>query len=47
MWVTPKVALFGELSLARVKGKAEDGGDGLVDDRLRFIAFGVKIRLSR
>lgn len=46
-WVTPKVALYGELSLAQVKGKAEDKGEGLIDDRLRFLGFGVRIRLSR
>ena len=40
-------ALFSEISLARVKGKAEDKGDGLVDDGLRFFAVGVKIRMSR
>jgi len=47
IWVTPKVALYGEVSLAQTKGKAENGGDGLIDDRLRFIGFGVKVRLSR
>lgn len=47
IWVTPKVALYGELSLAQVKGKAEDKGEGLIDDRLRFLGFGVKVRLSR
>jgi opacity protein-like surface antigen len=47
IWVTPKVALYGEVSLAQVKGKAEDKGEGLIDDRLRFLGFGVKVRLSR
>jgi hypothetical protein len=47
VWVTPKVALYGELSLARIKGKAEDKGEGLVDDYLRFIGFGARVRLSR
>jgi hypothetical protein len=47
VWVTPKVAIYGELSIAKIKGKAEDKGEGLVDDRLRFIAIGARIRLSR
>ena len=47
IWVTPKVALYGELSLAQVRGKAEDKGEGLIDDRLRFLGVGVKVRLSR
>lgn len=47
VWVTPKVALYGELSLAHITGKAEDKGEGTVDDRLRFIAAGLRIRLSR
>jgi hypothetical protein len=46
-WITPKVALYGELSFTKVKGDAEDGGEGLVDDRLRFLGFGIRIRLSR
>lgn len=46
-WITPKVAIFGEVSLTKVKGSAEDGGEGFVDDRLRFFGFGVRIRLSR
>jgi hypothetical protein len=47
VWVTPKVALYGEVSFAKIKGKAEDKGEGLVDDRLRFVAVGARIRLSR
>jgi hypothetical protein len=47
VWVTPKVALYGELSVAHVRGKAEDKGEGIVDDRLRFLAIGARIRLSR
>jgi hypothetical protein len=47
VWATPKVALFGEASFTQIKGDADDGGDGRVDDRLRFLTFGVKIRLSR
>lgn len=46
-WVTSKVALYGEFSLTQVKGKAEDKGEGRVEDRLRFLGFGVRIRLSR
>lgn len=47
VWASPKVALFSEASLTRIKGKAEDKGDGFVDDGLRFITVGVKIRLGR
>ena len=47
VWATPKVAIFGEMTFTGVKGAAEDGGDGRIDDRLRFLTVGVKIRLSR
>ena len=47
VWVTSKVAIYGELSVAHIKGKAEDKGEGLVDDRLRFLGIGARIRLSR
>jgi hypothetical protein len=46
-WLTSKVAIYGELSLTNIKGDAEDGGEGFVDDRMRFLGFGVRIRLSR
>jgi hypothetical protein len=46
-WVTRKVAIYGELSVTKAKGDAQDGGEGFVDDHLRFFGFGVRIRLSR
>ena len=42
VWVTPKVALFGELSFTQIKGKAEDGGEGLDRRSPRFLGFGVQ-----
>ena len=47
VWATKKVALFTEMSLSGIKGKAEDKGEGQVNDRLRYFGIGVKIRLSR
>jgi hypothetical protein len=47
IWVTSKVAIYGELSIAKMHAKAEDKGEGLFDDQLRFIGVGVKIRLTR
>jgi hypothetical protein len=47
VWATPKVALYGEVTMSKIKGAAEDGGEGLVDDRLRFLGFGVRVLLSR
>jgi hypothetical protein len=46
-WVTKKVALYGEVSRAKIKGPAEDKGEGFVDDHLRFFSFGARILLSR
>ena len=47
VWATKKIAVFSELSVSRLKGKAEDGGEALLDDHLRYFGVGVKIRLSR
>lgn len=47
VWATPKVALYGEATMSRLKANAENGGEGIVDDRLRFLGFGVRILLSR
>ena len=47
VWATKKVALFSEMSLSGINGKAEDKGEGQVNDRLRYFGVGVKIRLAR
>jgi opacity protein-like surface antigen len=47
VWASAKVAIFSELSLSGIKGKAEDKSDVEVDDRLRYFGVGVKIRLAR
>lgn len=45
-WVTQKFALYGEVGRARVKGDAEVGGTGNIDDRLGYLLFGARIRLG-
>jgi hypothetical protein len=42
-----RMAIYGEAGLAQIKGKAESGGEALINDRLRTITVGVKLRLSR
>jgi hypothetical protein len=45
-WLTQKFALYGEVGRARVKGEAEVGGSGSLDDRLGYVLFGARIRLG-
>ena len=47
VWVGPVFALYGELGFAALKGKNEAGGEGVLDDRLRFIAFGARVHIGR
>ena len=48
IWVTPKVALYGEAEpRARSRARRRTKAKWLIDDRLRFLGFGVKVRLSR
>jgi hypothetical protein len=46
-WVASRVALYAEGNLATLKGNDAAGGEPQIDDRLRFIAVGVRIRISR
>jgi len=31
----------------KIKGKAEGGGEAQIDDVMKYVTFGVKVRLSR
>ena len=42
-----RVAIYGDAGVMRIKGKAESGGEATIDDRLKYVAVGVKLRLSR
>jgi hypothetical protein len=42
-----RMAIYGDAGFARIKGKAESGGEAQIDDRLRTLTVGVKLRLSR
>jgi outer membrane protein with beta-barrel domain len=46
-WIASRVALYAEAGLAGIKGKAVGGGEAQIDDRLRFILIGVRVRLGR
>lgn len=45
-WVSSRVAIFGEGSLARIRGDAEGGGEALIDDRLRLLVAGLRIHIG-
>jgi outer membrane protein with beta-barrel domain len=46
-WIAPRVALYAEAGLAGLKGKAVGGGEAQIDDRVRVILIGVRVRVSR
>jgi Outer membrane protein beta-barrel domain len=46
-WITHRVALFGEVNVARIKGVDERGGEGHIDDRMRSLMGGMRVRLGR
>jgi opacity protein-like surface antigen len=46
-WIASRVALYVEGGFAGLKGTAVGGGEAQIDDRLRFILVGVRIRISR
>lgn len=46
-WIGKNGALFAELNLARIRGDAEGGGEGKIDDRLTTFIVGAKIHAGR
>jgi hypothetical protein len=46
VWIWPKVGIYGELQVVRLKGPAEGGGEAKMDDTLRVLLVGVKVRLA-
>lgn len=42
-----RVAIYGDAGIARIKGKPESGGEARIDDRLKYAAVGIKLRISR
>ncbi len=46
VWVWPKIALYGEFDLARLKGPAEGGGEVKMDDHLISVVAGIRVRLT-
>jgi len=42
-----RLAIFADAGIMRIKGPSEGGGEAKIDDRLKYVAVGVKLRLSR
>jgi hypothetical protein len=42
-----RLAIFADGGIVRIRGKAESGGEAQIDDRLKYVAVGVKVRLTR
>jgi hypothetical protein len=42
-----RLAIFGDAGIMRLKGNAESGGEAQIDDRLKYVSVGVKLRLGR
>ena len=45
VWVARPVAIYGEASLAAIKGDARGSGEGSIDDHLTALTFGVRVRI--
>lgn len=42
-----RLAVYGDGGIMRIKGNAESGGEARIDDRLKYVTVGVKLRISR
>jgi hypothetical protein len=47
VWVVPTLALYADFGFAGVRGGAVGGGEARLDDRLRFLMFGVRVHVGR
>jgi len=47
IWVAPRLALYGEVGYARLKGDNLDFAEGTLDERVIFLFAGARIRFSR
>ena len=46
IWVKPRIAIFGELDFARLKGKATDDSEFNIDDRARSLLAGIRVHIG-
>lgn len=46
IWVKPRIAIFGELDFARLKGKATDESEFNIDDRARSLLAGIRVHIG-
>lgn len=46
IWVKPRVAIFGELDFAKVKGDATDESEVTIDDRARSLLVGIRVHIG-
>jgi len=46
IWVKPKVAIFGEVDIAKVKGPATDESEFRIDDRTQSILVGIRVHIG-
>jgi len=45
-WFTNKFGIYGEVGQAHVKGDAQVGTTGSIDDRLSYLVFGARLRIG-
>jgi len=42
-----RFAIYADAGIMRINGKAESGGEAQIDDRLKYVTTGVKLRITR
>jgi hypothetical protein len=46
-WMTHRVAIYGEFSLAQLKGNAIEGGQGAINEHIVIVGVGGRVHLGR
>ncbi len=47
VWMTHRVAIYGEFGFAKLKGHALEGGQGTIDDHMTFVVVGGRVHIGR
>lgn len=46
-WLTRAFSFYGEFGWAKLKGEDKKGGEGVIDDNVMMISFGVKVHVGK
>jgi hypothetical protein len=47
VWMAPAVGLYADAGFVKLKGASIGGGEARLDDRMRYVTFGLRVHIGR